>query len=183
MGGISPQQWSRLLKEHTIPTKVDDRGVPRYDADIIEALRDKLGFSLSEDPRDRAIASLHEENESLRRYVKELNDHSLKVTHLLRDENDNIRKMRGEEQAQHLKALIATQEALDLTQERNIDRIKTEAQALRLNAVVDQIAAPAGKLLIAQFSQTLSKSKKVLPELPQATVTGDWRERLKGGAL
>ena len=161
LGGISPQQWSRVLKEHTVPNKIDERGVPRYDADIIEALRDKLGFAVSEDPRDRAIAALHEENDSLRRYTKDVNEYALRIMNVLRDENDSVRKMRAEEQAQHLKALIATQEALDLSAEREIMRAQQAGDEQRKMFAFDWVFNKVGPKIMAQWEEGANTNKIV----------------------
>ncbi len=184
LGSMSHQRWGRLLKEHEVSSQTDAKGVLRFDADRVAELSEQLGIGQpGDDPVHTALRVMRETIEALSAYARDVQQSEREYARLLREENASLREMRSKEQEAHLKALEARQEALDLTEDRKLNRIKTEAQAQRLNSVVEQVVAPAGKVLISQLSQSFGQSKKVLPELPQTTATGDWRERLKGAAL
>ena len=132
LGGMSASKFSRVLREFGIEPSSNDRGVLRYDAEHVEEMADRLGLNEpSEDPRDLTIRAQQDQLEFMRNYVELLQESERKAMVLLRDENDNIRKLRAEEQRAYLEAIVTTQEAIDRKHERELEMSVASAEQNR----------------------------------------------------
>jgi hypothetical protein len=154
LGGISKQRWGRLLTEHAIPTQTDDRGVSRYSCDAIIDLGDRLGLSEQTDSTATALNVLRETLEVMSDYVKQLQGSSFQVLTMLRDENDSLRKLRAEEQASHLSAIRATQEALDRSAERQQAIQQAEGAELRKSVILEYAIQTVAPKLLDQLQKS-----------------------------
>lgn len=145
LGNISRQRWGRLYREHGIPTQEVD-GFTRFDGEAVEALRELLGVGEGVDPRDTALATMHTELEELREWNRQLFKSERELVALLREENADLRKLRGEEQKAHFGYITATQEALDSSAERQLILESERAKQARMAGALDYLGPAVIKI-------------------------------------
>lgn len=151
--GVTRQKWQRIVAEHPteLEPKTDDRGIQRFNPDAVEEICDRFGFGASADASTIAITTLRETIESQTDYIKTLQSSEREYARMLREENDDLRKMRKEEQAAHLHALEATQEALDHSAERKAMLQAQEGSELRKSLALEWLTTKIGPKLIEQW--------------------------------
>ncbi len=165
LGGISRQRLFQLKIEHQVPT-LEENGVMKYAETALLDVRDKLGIGDTGDPGIMALNVLRDALESSERridaitkYVDLVQSSEREVVKLLRDENESLRTMRAKEQEAHLAAMVATQEALDASAERNQVMQQAEGAELRRTMAVDYLLTKIGPKLMAQWEQSGNSNK------------------------
>lgn len=152
--GVSRQRWQRLVAEHQLEVRTDDRGVQRFDPVVVEELGDRLGLTAAQDSTVVALNVLRETIESMSEYVKLVQSSERETVKMLRDENDSLRKLRGEEQKAHWDAVVATQQALDMSEDRHAARQAQSAQEQRKDKLLT-MAQPGLEKLAQQLLSTI----------------------------
>jgi len=150
LGGVSRQRLAQLKAEHSIPTKTDN-GIMRYDESAVLEARDRMGIGSDEDPSAVALQTLRENNAMLSDHIRQIHA-SVKLTlDTLLAENADIRKMRAEESKAHLAALVATQEALDLSAERKHMLESSQAREARMHMATHWMITTLGPEILKQW--------------------------------
>lgn len=151
--GVSRQKWQRIAAEHPaeLEPKTDERGVQRFNPDAVEELCDRLGLGANVDANAIAITTLRETIEAQTEYMRTLQTSEREYAKMLREENDDLRKMRKEEQQAHLRALEATQEALDHAAERKAMLQAQEHAELRRSLALEWLTERIGPKLLEQW--------------------------------
>jgi len=177
IGNISPSKWERVRREFRLEGKTDEFGVLRYPSSAVDELADKLGIT-GDDPRDATIAAQRAEIESLRAYTLKMQESERELVKLLRDENENLRKLRAEEQKAHFEAILATQTALDRSAERQAELLRIESKEKRLEALTAMMA-PSFKKLGEQILSTVNVKQLGAPSMQETTLS---TEKILAGA-
>jgi hypothetical protein len=163
LGGMTKQKWWRVCREYSIKTQLVD-GMVKYDATRVDEVRERLGIATGEthdDPRDVALENFLEENRMLRGYVKELHESERAIVNILREENESLRKLRAVEQKAFLDSMLAMQEAMDHTAERELERKAVEFKQVKMTEGIEMlrdkiIPGLLGQTKIASFVRSLS---------------------------
>lgn len=159
--GISRQRWQRLVVEQQLIAQTDDRGVQRFDPDLVEEIGERLGFGNAQDSTVAAMNVLRDTIETMSDYVKLVQSSERETVRMLREENDSLRKLRAEEQAAYLKNLEATQEALDHSAERAQMLQHAQGIELRQSLALEWLMTKIGPKIIEQW-QASGHTKKII---------------------
>ena len=170
--GISRQKWARLRTEYTVPSETDGGGIERFSSESVVDIGERLGLPATDDPSGTAIQVLGDTIEtmgeyhrkaisSISDYVKLLQGTVVDVLGMLRSENDSLRTMRAQEQAAHLASLVATQEALDATAERQQLLKQAEGNELRKALALEFLMEKVAPRILEQWKTSGNLSKLV----------------------
>ena len=170
--GISKQKWGRIRTEYNVPSETTGAGIERFSSESVVDIGERLGLPATDDPNGTAIQVLGDTIEqmgeyhrkavsSMSDYVKLLQGMAIEALSMLRSENDSLRTMRAQEQAAHLASLVATQEALDATAERQQLLKQAEGNELRKALALEFLMEKVAPRILEQWKTSGNLGKLV----------------------
>ena len=159
LGNCSRQKWARIRQEHPIPSQTDAKGVERFSAGAVIDIGERLGMAEAIDPNAVAMQTLRELVEILSEHLQKVQNSERLIVEMLRSENESLRTMRAAEQAAHLASLVATQEALDATAERQQLLKQAEGNELRKALALEFLMEKVAPRILEQWKTSGNLSK------------------------
>lgn len=139
----------------------EDGGIPRWDPSVVDELAERYQLANPNDAVTVAVTTMKEVMGTMSDYIKVLQGQNSALAQLLVTENDGLRKLRENEQKAHLEAMLATQEALDLSAERKMALLSQEGSEIRKATAVEWLTKVVGPKLLEQIQNSGASAKIV----------------------